>query len=321
MTDDEEITGRLLRLAGPRPEVPADRAVRVRNAVHRQWQLDTRRRMSHRRVLLGAVGLAAAATLVLVVRVRPPRDAVSHVEALASIEQVIGQRIDRNGGGQLTQGRAIRTGEWVETGGARAALRLTSGASVRLDTGTRARLLSLSIIELTRGAVYLDTGANSTGVEVRTPLGVAHDIGTQFEVRLTDSALRVRVRTGLVELRTGARAVAARPGTEVTLASGDAVTKPIAAFGPEWAWAVRLAPAFDTEKQPLAAFLEYMAREQGWTLRYGDAQLARDASGIILHGSLGGLEPRDAVAAAVRTSGLSYHLDDGELVVMRTDRK
>ena len=318
MTDEEETTARLLRLAGPRPDAPPDRAARVRHAVHHEWRLETRRRTVRRRVLTGVVVLAAAAAVVMVVRVRTPRAGVSPAEALASIEQVV----DPAGpSGQLIRGSAVRPGEWVETGGARAALRLSNGASMRLDSGARARLLSPTIIELSRGAVYLDTGTNATGFEVRTPLGVAHDIGTQFEVRVTDSALRVRVRTGLVELRSGDVALSARPGTEVTLASGDIVTRPFAAFGPEWEWAVRLAPVLETEGRPLSVFLEHVCREQGWTLRYVDGQLAREASGIVLSGSLGGLAPQDAVAAAVRASGLSYGLERGELLVMRAPKE
>jgi ferric-dicitrate binding protein FerR (iron transport regulator) len=239
---------------------------------------------------------------------------VTLTDALASIEQVV----DRDGlSGRLIRGSPVRPSEWVETGAGRAALRLTNGTSMRLDSGARVRLLSPSIIELSRGAIYLDTGPNATGLEVRTPFGVAHDIGTQFEVRVADNALRVRVRTGLVELRSGSIALPARPGTELTLASGNVVTRPFAAFGPEWDWAARLAPVFETEGRPLSVFLEHVCREQGWTLRYADAQLAREASGIILHGSLHGLDAADAVAAALRTSGLTSSLERGELLVMR----
>jgi ferric-dicitrate binding protein FerR (iron transport regulator) len=312
-TDEEDITARLLRLAGPRPEAPPDRAARVRRVVHQEWRQQTGRRTFRRRVLTGVVVLGTAAAILMVVRVRTPRTGVS-VEALASIEQVV----DRTGlSGRLIPGSAVQQGQWVETAGAQAALRLTNGTSMRLDSGARVRLLSPAIIELSRGAVYLDTGPNATGLEVRTPLGVAHDIGTQFEVRVTDSALRVRVRTGLVEVRRGSMVLPARPGTEVTLVSGEVLTRPFAAFGPEWDWAARLAPVLETEGRPLSAFLEHVCREQGWTLRYADGQLAREASGIILHGSLRGLDATDAVAAALRTSGLSYRLERGELLVMR----
>jgi hypothetical protein len=50
---------------------------------------------------------------------------------------------------------------------------------------------------------------------------------------------------------------------------------------------------------------------------YADATLARDVSGIILHGSIEGLSPRDALDVALRTSGLVHRLRDGELLVLK----
>ena len=326
--EDEDATARLLRTAGPRPEAPADRAARVRSAVHRHWQAKTRRRAVRRRMLVPAALLATAAALVLAVRLTTPRqDVVAPVgETVASVERVEGEarRFPRTPGAGTVPARlspedSLRAGEWVETGAAaRAALRLSDGTSTRLDSGSRARLLSATVIELAYGALYIDTGRDAKGLEVRTPLGTLHDIGTQFEVRLRDSSLRLRVRTGVVELRRGDQSIPARPGTELTLAAAGAVSTTVPTYGPEWEWAVSLAPAFAIEGRPLAAFLEHLSREHGWALRYADAALAREASGIILHGSVNGLRPREALAVALSTSGLAHHFRGGELLVSRT---
>lgn len=310
MTDEEEVTSRLLRLAGARPDAPTDRTSRVRSAVHQQWLLHTRQRRFHRRIIKGMVLVGVAASALLIIKSGATRNEPT---AVGSIDQVI----DVTGMSGLSPGSLVYPAKWMETGAARVALRLSDGSSVRLDTAARIRFLSSSIIELASGGLYLDTGSNSPGFEVRTPVGTAHDIGTQFEVRVTDGEMRVRVRTGLVEVRGGGRAASVRPGTEVTCTRNNLLTKPIAAFGSDWDWTGRLAPRFDADGKPLAAFLEYTAREQGWTLRYGDPQLARDASGIVLHGSLLGLEAADAVAVAVRMSGLSYTLEYGNLVITR----
>jgi hypothetical protein len=45
--------------------------------------------------------------------------------------------------------------------------------------------------------------------------------------------------------------------------------------------------------------------------------LAREASGIILHGSTEGLPPSDALAIVLATAGLSHRFKDGELFVTR----
>ncbi len=234
MSHDEDTTARLLHLAGPRPDVPAERAARVREAVHERWQIGTRRRRARRAVWAAGALAATAAMVVLLVRLGPGADeAASRDLVMATVERV-------EGTGALKTGAAIRTNEWIETAAtSRVALRLDDGTSVRVDRGSRARLLAPAVIELTSGAVYLDTGRDSTALEVRTAFGTAHDIGTQFEVRLDPAAVRVRVRSGVVELRRSGESLTARAGTELTVSSGGATRRAIPANAPDWAWAAR----------------------------------------------------------------------------------
>jgi ferric-dicitrate binding protein FerR (iron transport regulator) len=236
----------------------------------------------------------------------PPAGIVAHVERV-------------EGAFPLPPGAPLREREWIETTApTRAALRLADGTSVRLDAGCRMRLLSVAAIELTHGGLYIDTDRESAGLEVRTAIGTARDIGTQFETRLTGGSLLVRVRTGVVELRRSDGAhVMAPAGTELTVRGNDTTRRSVARDGREWDWAAALAPRFDIEGRSVAAFLEHVSRERGWSLRYADAALARDASGIILHGSVAGLEPEDALAAALATSDLVHRVSEGELVVSR----
>ena len=187
--------------------------------------------------------------------------------------------------------------------------------SLRLDTDTRARLDSDAVIELVAGAVYIDSGKAAGGLEVRTPLGTARDIGTQFEVRVDEASTRVRVRDGIVEVRQGDRAMSAHRGTELTVTADSAISEAVAPFGPEWDWTARLAPPIETDGQPLAVFLEAVSREHGWRVRYADAPLARYAADSIMHGSVVGLPPREAVAVMLTSSGLEHHFDNGEIVV------
>jgi ferric-dicitrate binding protein FerR (iron transport regulator) len=180
-------------------------------------------------------------------------------------------------------------------------------------------MLSPGVIELASGAVYLDTDREDGSVEIRTPLGKARDIGTQFEVRLADHSLRLRIRTGVVELSDRTRSISGRAGTEITLTPTDTVTRPIAPNGPEWAWVSRVSPPLHMDGVPLAAFLARVAREQGWTVEYGDAALAREAETIVLHGSASDLAPHDAAEVAITTSGLRYRLERGTLVILRSE--
>jgi len=314
LPDSDAAMGRLLRLAGPRPGVADERAHRVREAVRARWESGVKRRAGRRRALAAAAWLAAAAGVILALRLQIDRGTapVSPAAAIATVD-----RIDGSSG--LRAGDRVSANAWVETGPAtRVALRLAGATSIRLDTDSRMRFLSPTVLELTAGAVYLDTGRDAAGFEVRTPLGTAHDIGTQFTIGVRDRALTLRVRTGLVELRSSAGMVPARAGSEVRLDGGAAVTRTIPTFGPDWDWTAVVAPAFEIEGRSVAAFLEHYAHEHGWTLHYADAALARDASSIILHGSVAGLQAYDALAVALATSGLTHRFQDGELVVSRS---
>jgi hypothetical protein len=322
---DDDLTARLVRMAGARSPVPAARAARVRAAVHAQWQVGRRRRVVRRRALSGSAMIATAALLILMIeRVgRLDRVAAPLGEPVAVVEQIDGtpRRVSdvADAPSRLSRNDAVRTGEWIETDArARLALRFLDGTSVRLDVGSRARPLSSDVIELSAGAVYIDTGGESGHFEVRTAMATARDVGTQFEVRLFDSTrLRLRVRTGLVELSDGVRSVSGRGGTEVTLSATGAVSRPIAVHGPDWDWTARVLPPSDIEGLALSTFLERMAREHGWGLRYADAELAAEASRITLHGSVSGLAPHEAVEVAIATSGVRHRLEGGELVVRR----
>ena len=319
--DDEAV--RLLRLAGPRPSVSDERAQRVREAVRLQWHRANGRRTTRKRMFAGIGTLAAAAVLLFVARtVVIDRSRAVVDRRVAVVERVDGiPRIASGGRARtLSPNEAIGIGEWIETASdARVALRFPDGTSVRVDVGSRVRPLAPDLIELISGALYVDTGRTVGHFAVRTALGTARDIGTQFEVRLvgtTEPSLRLRVRTGIVELTGGGRSVSGRGGTEVTFSSAGTVSRPLAPHGPEWEWTASLAPPMEIEGQALSTFLSRLAHEHGWHVRYADSALARDAAGIILHGSVRGLSSQDALDVAVATSGLGYRLEHGELVIM-----
>lgn len=187
---------------------------------------------------------------------------------------------------------------------------------MRLDAGSRIRQVSPAVIDLTAGAVYVDS-AGAQRFEVRTPLATARDIGTQFEVRLLERAVRLRVRSGRVELTSGSRAVSGSEGTEIMWTAAGAVSRSIAVYGGEWEWTASLAPPLRIEGMRLSTFLDRLAREQGWRVEYADAALASEASDIVLHGSLDGLAPHEAVGVIVATSSLHHRVEDGRLFVFR----
>jgi hypothetical protein len=304
---------RLLRLAGPRPAVADDGA--AREAARAEWR---RQVWAHRRrkTFVQAGGWLAAAVVVMVVgAVLWQWLQVTPAATLAA----------RTGGVTMVPapgaGDALRPGSLVETADGRVALRMASGHSVRLDADTRARLVSGSALALERGAAYVDSGpAGAAGsFEVRTPLGVARDVGTQFEVRLVQGdGLLVQVREGSVELRRDGASHTAAAGTELRMdADGTLTRAAVARYGAPWDWVLEIAPGFDAAGRSLADLLDWAAREGGWELRFADDALAALAAETELHAPLAGLTPRQAVAVMVRGSNLTYRLEEGALLIER----
>jgi len=174
------------------------------------------------------------------------------------------------------------------------------------------------MLVLDRGAIYVDSGGEpgARSLAVHTPWGIARDIGTRFEVRLHGSALRVRVRDGLVRLSQDRQSHDANPGEELTLdGNGSVGRRSVPVFGAEWAWAFALARPFDLEGRSLRDFLNWIAGENGWRLRFADSAVEQKSLTTILHGSILGLTPIEALAAVLPTSGVEHSLRNGVLLI------
>jgi ferric-dicitrate binding protein FerR (iron transport regulator) len=186
-----------------------------------------------------------------------------------------------------------------------------------MDVDTRLRWMSPSVIELQRGAVYIDTAEGARPLEIRTMYGSAIDIGTQFEVRVQTGALRVRVRSGAVSVKRRRDTFEASAGTELTVTEQGADTRPSSSSGPSWEWTARIAPPLTFEGSTLADYLGSLSREHGWTLEYADATIRVEANRTVLHGSVEGLSAGNAIAVAAGVSGLTHRFDGGRLVIAR----
>lgn len=326
--DDRDDVARLVRLAGKRQAVPPERAERVRRAARLRWQHEVRRR--HRiRIVWTAAALAAAACLVVAIGVRllptgsgEPSGAASmiRVEALAGRATVVEE---------ITRSRAVAPGDGIAVGSelstaeaSRVALRLASGHSVRLDAATTIRLIDARSLVLERGALYVDSGfetAAAGSLDVRTPFGVLQEIGTQFEVRIRGDAIRVRLREGAVVLRHDEQIYEVRAGGELEMnRDGAVVRRSIAVHGPGWDWIAGIAPMPDLEGRSARAFLEWVARERGWTLSFADESVARAADEIVLGGTVERLSLDQALEAVLPTCRMTHRVDRGVLTVATT---
>jgi ferric-dicitrate binding protein FerR (iron transport regulator) len=333
---DDDAIARLLRLAGPRQQAPEVIESRVKAAVRAHWQQKlASQEESEQRQATGwrwqlswrtGAALAAAAVIVVGLGIRYWQVSLTTTE-IATVEATVGEVQAARASGAarpLSPSETIGSGTEVVTGSqGRAALRLASGHSVRLDHDTRLHLVSASIVRLASGAVYIDSGHEpGASLEVQTTMGVARDIGTQFEVRLDGGRLLVRVREGSVRLDCEASRHEARAGSELLVeADGTLHYRTVPQYGEIWDWLLQVAPPFELEGASLAELLDWVARETGWTVRATDQASTRAIATLTLHGSLAGITPAQAPAAVRPTCNLGYHVSDRGLAISSHDKE
>jgi len=319
----------LLRLTGPRPPAPPERAARVKAAVHAHWhaRLDHRRRT--RRMWTG-ISMAVAASLLVtsaaiswrLLQPTPVAAIAGRVEHVVFSSWAFGTTQASSLRRPLSTGEALPAGTRIETEAAgRLALRLVSGHALRLDAGTSLTLLSERSIALHRGAVYVDSGgprALATPMEIRTSLGAIRDVGTQFEVRWMAEGLQIRVREGLVQFGAPGEAIEVGMGQQLEIDAHGAIrSQAMDAVERPWDWIGDAAPPFAIDGRPLGQFLEWVRRERGLGLRFSDPELEGEASAIILKGSIQGLTSDQAIESVLATCGFRHRLEGGVLVIER----
>lgn len=307
---------RLLREAGPRPGVDRERTERVRAAVHTQW-VETTRARKRKVNTYRIVGVLAAAASLVVMLLPFAREDVPQSPApivpVGMVETLTGSL--RTSESVLTLGDTVLVGARLQTGAnARAGVRLASGPSLRLDVTTLVVVDSPGTFTLESGAVYVDSGVKDGTLEIRTPLGVARDVGTQFEVRLRDGAMMVRVREGLVELTHESGVEDASAGDELRLSTdGQVELGRVLPYAPQWDWITRTAPPFTLEGRSLDAYLGWVSQEHGWTVRFEDRKLEEDAYTIMLEGPALSMTPGATLDTVLPACGLTHRIENGQL--------
>ena len=316
---------RLLSVAGAGPSIPEDGPDRVKQLIRPVWRAEVASRARQRsRLWMG--GLAAAAALIIAIislpALRPGRPAeVPRAMVVARIDgslevtppasRVVVLAAD-DALSEIPRGSLVRTGPE-----SRAAIWLSNDTSLRLDTGTALRLDSAASISLDSGAIYIDARDRpASRVEVRTALGTATDIGTQFEVRLEHDTLDIKVREGTVSLTQGDEDFRIAQGVMLTIAAdGEVVTGSIEAYDPSWSWAQTVAPPFDIEGQSVMDFLDWVSSETGLSIGFENAEVERLAAATTLHGSIQGLTPRESPSVVLPSCRLSAAERPGALLI------
>jgi ferric-dicitrate binding protein FerR (iron transport regulator) len=302
MNDNErDPIATLVRLAGRRPEVAAGRTARVKAAVAEEWRTTIRRR---RRVRIGVAAAVAAVAAsfagILLVRSQPEATIPAAAPMVAHVLTI-------QGPSGLAAGQALRAGAQIDLPANGFASLEWNGATLLIDGGTHLRLESRDVATLQRGAVYYAGDAAVPGVTLHTVFGDIRDVGTRFEVRLRDDAVRVRVRDGAVEVR----GTTARARTELVATRTGITERPVSTSGDEWAWIERAAPPLLLEGKTLETVLRKVAEEKGLTLEWNGA---RDVRGVVLRGTMP-LSAAEALDAATAAAGVAYRIEGDRLIV------
>jgi len=319
---EEEAVRKLLEDAGPRPALPEEDLGAIRESARGEWRRRygaTPERKGPRRswLPLAAALLAGVVGLVWWTRSRPPAVAPT----VASVERV-------SGGAQWKVGSQLAAGSMLATDGetpGRLTLRMLGGPSVRLDVATQVRLASATMVEVIRGAVYVDTGAapgRAEEIAVRAGVGLFHPAGTQFQVRVEERATTLRVREGRVAMDRRDGSVVAGAGEELIVSGdGGVVRRPVAISGPEWDWVGETAPMLAIEGVKVREFLSWIGRETGLRIEFADGEAATVADSCVLHGSIEHLTLADAPRVVLSSCGLGHRVSDGVLVVFIAGKK
>lgn len=309
-SDSERGLRALFARAEPREAPPAADTEEIRRALYAEWDQFTRRRVWLRRA--GAVAAAAvlavvAAWALLDTGMGPAGPTVAYVERLqGSVEDAL------QIGGALAQGTAL------STGAGQVALRLAAGGSLRLGPRTRIEL-AVNGAELIAGQLYFDSEDQRADAEpftITTELGTLRDVGTQFIARVDDERFEVGVRDGRVALQNDTDSSDAAAGEKLVVSEGARTIRrdSIATFGPDWAWAERLAPPFDIDGRRLIDFLSWVAEQTGRTLVFANAATEQTARETTLSGSID-LAPMPKLTAVLALTNLGYAIDGARLLI------
>jgi ferric-dicitrate binding protein FerR (iron transport regulator) len=307
---DQVLIERLLRLADPGPELPGGGEQRIRAAVYPLWLREVRARRARRHRAIAGSALAAIAAAVVIVILLP-----ASTELPPSPLPVARVDLVRGVVGAAFQQNSIVAGTRLDTGAGRAALRLRAGESLRLDNNTAIRIISAHVVELQRGAIYVDSGGRrGMPVEVRTRFGTVRDIGTRFEIRAADT-LRVAVREGSVGVSTSHEHFHIAAGFAATISGSSHEVQNVA--GADSGWTASIAPPFAIEGRTVAELFDWCSRESGVPVRYVDRATEAVANTTRLHGTPIDAAPLDVAEMIAPTAGLTAARRNGTLVVAR----
>ena len=330
---EEELTAELMRIAGPRADIPADVELRVYERVLDEWTDESqntartnvykvverswKRGLTRRRLMQWAAPALVAASVAFIA-INFTETGPASAPAVGNIARLIGFE----SGSLLAAGEALYSGATLSTGeGQGVSILLARNESLRLGENSRLRIEGKNQFTLLEGRVYADTGQfmyRDSGLTIVAGFATITDVGTQFSIVLDGGLLDVGVREGRVDIDSSVGAVKAIAGERVRVdKSGATLREGVLANAAYWQWATDLAPTYDIENKSLMDFLSWTARETGVQVVFEDDELRMAAMRTDLHGRISGRKPEEALVAVLATTSFRYRIESGTIYIDR----
>lgn len=285
----EDEISRILSRVGPLEAPPEEMANRVRSVVKDTWmeEVQNKKKQPHWHRYAAAVALFAVTGWFVL----QPDTSVESI-AVATIDtDSAGLEWSKDGKNWAPAAESLPVGYQLKSGQV-ASLTFHQGMNVRMQADSIVTLMAANEIHLQNGAIYLDSyeSSSETPFLVTTEFGRATDIGTQFMVSKRDENWTVQVREGLVSVLDDAMDVTVSAGRKLMVNDENASeTSLLPSDDASWAWAEQARPHFSIEGRTLSTYLEWVARETGRQLTYGNPEAEKLAHETRLHGSIGHL--------------------------------
>ncbi len=327
MNDIDKTLEQLLSKASPRLVPDPEDTEAARDAVRQEWQAVSGQYRSRNRMLRFAVAatvLISLFSLFNAYRVVEPKWVT-----VASIQKSFGSIYVLGDQSELTRVddlAGIHAGQVIVTGDdAGIALAWSNGGSVRLHRSTEVEFRDENTVFLRSGQLYFDStpseliaGPATTGdasFQIETEYGSISHIGTQFMTEVDSNALKVSVREGRVDITGRYYPHVAERGEQVLLSGRQRpVVLSVPVYGAAWDWIRLTSPAVDVDGKSVHAFLTWVGRELGMSIRYGNSDIEQEARRALLEGQIDS-EPAEALRMRMLTTAYDWHFEQGVIYV------
>ncbi|MFT7688314.1 MAG: ferric-dicitrate binding protein FerR (iron transport regulator) [Candidatus Azotimanducaceae bacterium] len=325
----------LLQQVGARSAPPQSSRDEIKANVKSAWleELQLRQKRSKQKRNL-AISFALAASLVLAIGLNV--EVNKPIQQFATITQTVNQiqYEDEQGLWHNVDDRNVYSSTKMRTlEGSYAAIELSNGLNMRLDSNTEITLIDLFEVKVASGSIYIDSDSDrdsdlsNNTIRVSTPFGNAQDIGTQFEVKVTPDRWRVQVRAGSVEMVDGNDQFLLAAGERIEINQDSTSTlntvkkSTITSHDASWSWTQSISTPFELQGETLDHYLTWVSRETGDAIKYRSAETESAAkqttlSGSLQDGAFKGLTAIESVPKVLQTTSFTATIStDGIIFV------